>query len=87
MDVEGNVLEMPSEPPAARFAQKVKHKAYPTREAGGFVWIYMGPPETMPEFEAAAVRADAERASAPIVKIHRRLQLGADPRRRDRFGA
>lgn len=51
-DVEGNVMEMPSEPPESGFAEKVKHKAYPTREAGGFVWIYMGPPQAMPEFEA-----------------------------------
>lgn len=53
-DVEGNVLEMASEPPESRFRQKVKHKAYPAREAGGFVWIYMGPPEQQPEFEAPA---------------------------------
>jgi phthalate 4,5-dioxygenase oxygenase subunit len=51
-DVEGNVLEMASEPPESCFTQKVKHKAYPAREAGGFVWIYMGPPEQQPEFEA-----------------------------------
>ena len=51
-DVEGNVVEMPSEPAESRLAEKVKHKAYPTREAGGFVWIYMGPIERMPEFEA-----------------------------------
>ena len=51
-DVDGNVLEMPSEPPR-RLPQKVKHKAYPVREAGGFVWVYMGPADKMPEFEAS----------------------------------
>jgi phthalate 4,5-dioxygenase oxygenase subunit len=50
-DVEGNVLEMPSEPAESGFAAKVKHKAYPAEEAGGFVWIYMGPADEMPEFE------------------------------------
>jgi phthalate 4,5-dioxygenase len=35
-----------------RLAEKVKHKAYPVREAAGFVWIYMGPAESIPEFEA-----------------------------------
>src|SRR5262249_9504552 len=30
---------------------KAKHKAYPVREAGGFVWGYMGPAGKMPEFE------------------------------------
>lgn len=51
-DVDGNVLDMPSEPPESGFAEKVKHKAYPTQEAGGFVWVYMGPADQMPEFEA-----------------------------------
>ena len=38
MDVEGNVLEMVSEPAASGLAQKVKHKAYPVQEWGGLVW-------------------------------------------------
>lgn len=62
MDVEGNVLEMVSEPVASGMAQKVKHLAYPAKEWGGFVWAYMGPPETQPEFEppAWAPTADAK---------------------------
>jgi len=51
MDVMGNVLEMVSEPVASGMAQKVKHLAYPTREWGGFVWAYMGPAESMTEFQ------------------------------------
>jgi phthalate 4,5-dioxygenase oxygenase subunit len=51
-DVDGNILEMPSEPRESALANKVKHKAYPVREAGGFVWTYMGAPEHMPAFEA-----------------------------------
>src|SRR3954453_8046233 len=66
MDVEGNVLEMASEPPESRLAEKVKHTAYPTREAGGFVWIYMGPPEKMPAFEPPAF-APTEATSVAIV--------------------
>ena len=54
MDVAGNVLEMVSEPAASGMAQKVKHLAYPTQEWGGFVWAYMGPPETKPEFQPPA---------------------------------
>jgi phthalate 4,5-dioxygenase oxygenase subunit len=50
MDVEGNVLEMVSEPAQSTMAQKVKHNAYPVEEWGGFVWAYMGPKETMPAF-------------------------------------
>jgi len=61
MDVEGNVLEMVSEPAASGMAQKVKHLAYPVKEWGGFVWAYMGPKETQPEFvpPAWAPTADA----------------------------
>jgi len=50
-DVEGNTVEMSSEPPDSGLAEKVKHKAYPVREGAGFVWVYMGPAESMPEFE------------------------------------
>ena len=50
MDVDGNVLEMVSEPAASGMAAKVKHLAYPTQEWGGFVWAYMGPPDTQPVF-------------------------------------
>jgi len=51
-DIEGNVVDMPSEPKESGFPERVKHVSYPTREAGGFVWTYMGPPAEMPEFEA-----------------------------------
>ncbi len=48
---DGEVLEMPSEPAGACAAMRVKHPAYPVAEAGGFVWAYLGAPETMPAFE------------------------------------
>lgn len=69
MDVEGNVLEMASEPAASSMAQKTKHRAYPTHEWAGFVWGYMGPPETMPEFTppAWAPRADARVSIAKVI--------------------
>ena len=35
MDVDGNVVEMTSELPESGLTEKVKHKAYPAREAGG----------------------------------------------------
>ncbi len=53
MDVEGNVIEMVSEPAASCLAQKVKHTAYPTKEWGSFVWAYMGKlkeGESLPDF-------------------------------------
>ncbi len=50
-DVNGNAVEMSSEPAGTGLVEKVKIKSYPAREAAGFVWTYMGPAETMPEFE------------------------------------
>ncbi len=58
-DVDGNVMEMPSEPKESGFAEKVKHKAYPTQEAGGFVWVYMGPANAMPSDAMPAFEAPA----------------------------
>ena len=69
MDVEGNVIEMASEPAESSFAEKVKMKAYPAREAGGFVWTYMGPAASMPEFEPPAFAPTPE-TQVSIVKIH-----------------
>ncbi len=48
---DGTVLEMSSEPPESGFARKFKHKAYPTHEAAGIVWTYMGPADEMARFE------------------------------------
>ncbi|MDE3077101.1 MAG: Rieske 2Fe-2S domain-containing protein [Chloroflexota bacterium] len=48
-DVDGNCVDMPSEPPESNFTAKVQVKAYPTREWGGVIWIYMGPKDFMPE--------------------------------------
>jgi phthalate 4,5-dioxygenase oxygenase subunit len=69
VDVEGNVIEMVSEPPESGFAEKVKHKAYPAHEWGGFVWAYMGPVDSMPEFEPPAF-APTEDARVSVVKIN-----------------
>lgn len=52
MDVEGNVVEMSSEPAESGLLEKVKHKAYPTHEAAGFIWVYMGPADEKPAFDA-----------------------------------
>jgi phthalate 4,5-dioxygenase oxygenase subunit len=54
MDVEGNVVEMVSEPAASGLAQKVKHRAYTTKEWGGMIWAYMGPKDTETAFEPPA---------------------------------
>jgi len=67
-DVDGNVVDMPSEPKQSQLGERVKHISYPTREAGGFVWTYMGAPDEMPEFEAPPWAPHAE-ARVAIAKI------------------
>src|SRR5665213_1774755 len=51
-DVEGRVLDMSCEPDnGARIKDGIRHKSYPTREGGGFVWVYMGAEAEAPAFE------------------------------------
>jgi nitrite reductase/ring-hydroxylating ferredoxin subunit len=47
--VDGTVMETPNVADP-RFKERIKAKAYPVREAGGMVWVYLGPPAQMPEF-------------------------------------
>src|SRR5581483_10521893 len=47
-DVSGACVDMPSEPAESNFKNKVKARAYPTRERGGIIWAYMGPREELP---------------------------------------
>ena len=56
-DVEGRCLEQPGEPAGSRFADKVRHLAYPVREAGGLLLTYMGPdaPPALPQYEFMVV--------------------------------
>jgi len=48
-DIMGNCLDTPSEEPAVQIRFRAGVKAYPTHEAGGIVWTYMGPVDQMPE--------------------------------------
>ena len=47
-DVHGQCVDMPSEPTATNFQDKVRIPAYPTYEIGGLVYCYMGPPAKQP---------------------------------------
>ena len=49
-DIEGNVLDTPAEPAGSDFKSKLKHVAYPTVEAAGIVFAYLGPRDQMPLF-------------------------------------
>ncbi len=68
MDVLGNVVEMVSEPAQSTMCEKVKHKAYPAKEWGGFVWTYMGPQDDIPEFRPPAW-APTEDTRVSIAKV------------------
>jgi phenylpropionate dioxygenase-like ring-hydroxylating dioxygenase large terminal subunit len=60
-DVQGQCLEVPSEPAESGFARKIKLKSYPLVERGGVLWTYMGPPDKLPplpEWEFALVPAE-----------------------------
>ena len=54
-DVNGNCVDMPSEPPESNFSDKVNIKSYPCQERNGIIWAYLGPrkvPPPLPELEA-----------------------------------
>ncbi len=63
-DVEGNCIDMSSEPAGSSLCEKVKHRAYPVRECGGVVWCYMGPADQTPPFQRPTFApTDATRVS------------------------
>jgi phthalate 4,5-dioxygenase len=47
-DVEGNCIDLPTSPPDSSYKNTIKLLAYPTREWGDMIWVYMGPREKMP---------------------------------------
>ncbi len=47
-DVEGRCVDMMNEPADLAFTHKIRATAYPTVEAGGVIWAYLGPPELRP---------------------------------------
>ncbi|GAA4328290.1 Rieske 2Fe-2S domain-containing protein [Pigmentiphaga soli] len=48
-DATGRCVDLPSVENGAALKNRVRIAAYPTREFGGYVWCYMGPPEHQPE--------------------------------------
>ncbi len=68
MDVDGNVVAMSSEPEGSPLIDKVKARAYPVREWGGFVWAWLGDKADMPEFQPPAF-APTEDTPVAILKI------------------
>ena len=50
-DVNGQCVDMSSEPPGSTLREKVKLKSYPVHEEAGFIWIWMGPADEKPAFD------------------------------------
>ncbi|HEV8019883.1 MAG TPA: Rieske 2Fe-2S domain-containing protein [Candidatus Lustribacter sp.] len=46
----GACIDMPTEPNSFGFRDRIKLASYPVREAGGMVWTYLGPADTIPAF-------------------------------------
>ncbi|MFI4934095.1 MAG: Rieske 2Fe-2S domain-containing protein [Caulobacterales bacterium] len=68
-DVEGAVLDMASEPADSPLRGNLKHRAYPVREAGGFVWVWLGDPGAAAPFQTPAW-APTPTTRISIVKMH-----------------
>ena len=49
-DIDGNVLDTPAEPAGSTLKDKIRHTAYPCKEAVGVVFAYMGPKNLIPLF-------------------------------------
>ncbi len=62
-DRHGNCTDMPSVPHTSNYKERVKLRSYPTREYGGMVWVWMGPPD--------AVAALPQLEFAELPEVHR----------------
>ena len=65
-DTAGTCLDMPNEPPTSDYKTKIKAVAYPAREAGGLLWVFMGQHDKMaelPDFEWMGLPAEKLYAS------------------------
>jgi phthalate 4,5-dioxygenase len=47
---DGKMIETPNMPATSKFKDINKQGSYPAREAGGLIWVYMGPAEDEPPF-------------------------------------
>jgi phthalate 4,5-dioxygenase oxygenase subunit len=45
---DGRCVDMPNEPAASNFKDKVRIRSYPVQERNGIIWTYMGPRQTPP---------------------------------------
>ena len=60
-DINGQCIEVPSEPETSNFCANVKLKSYPLVEVGDVLWAYLGDPDEqppLPEWEFATVPSE-----------------------------
>lgn len=72
-DVDGRCIDMPNEPAESSFKHRIKMTAYPTREWGGVIWVYMGPPDRtpgLPQLEWARVPEDRRRVAKWVQDVN-----------------
>jgi phenylpropionate dioxygenase-like ring-hydroxylating dioxygenase large terminal subunit len=71
-DTTGQCVDMPSEPPESDFKSRIRIKAYPVREYGDTVWVYMGPgtPPELPQMEWATLPASHRRVAMWLVECN-----------------
>ncbi|WP_339822762.1 Rieske 2Fe-2S domain-containing protein [uncultured Parasphingorhabdus sp.] len=68
-DVNGQAVDMSSEPVDAKLRDSMRTRSYPACEAGGFVWAWMGDPEHPLPFDPP-VWTKAPDDKIAIVKVH-----------------
>ncbi|OAJ54988.1 (2Fe-2S)-binding protein [Paraburkholderia ginsengiterrae] len=64
----GDVMETPNHADP-KYAARMKAPSFPTREAGGIVWAYVGPKELLPAFSRYAFM-DAEPSHRVVLRIN-----------------
>ena len=83
-DVNGQCMEVPSEPIESGFCKKIKLTSYPLVKRGEVLWAYMGPADKkppLPEWEFAMVPPEQTFVSKRLQEF----ELAASHGRRHRF--
>jgi phthalate 4,5-dioxygenase oxygenase subunit len=68
-DIHGDAVDMFSEPVDAKMRSTMKTRAYPVRESGAMVWLWLGDPANVPEFDPPNW-ASVPDGKISIVKMH-----------------
>ena len=82
-DVEGRCLEMPAEPPGARFCERVHQGAYPVEEKSGVIFAFVGAgaPPAFPAFDCFVAPSAYTFAFKGLYECNwlQALEVGIDP--------